>query len=304
LIDHDALFKTVIAEFFLEFLQLFSPDLATDLDPASITEKEQELITDIKGGQTNRIDLIRQVKLNQKSTLVLILVEAQSYDDKEFGERLFRYVTRLYDKYRLPVFPVAVLSYDSPKAKASNIFKLGIQDLMVITFNYFPVQLNRLDWQEYVNTPNPLASAFMAKMPVKKKERAKLKLVALNKLTELELNSAQVRLLGVFIDTYLDLNFKEQVEFEEELSKVEGAKKEAVMELTTSWERKGIIEGKREGEINLLIKQLTRRYGLLTEVEERQIRDLPEEQVESLAEAILDFQNRVEFTTWLAKTQG
>jgi len=143
MIDHDALFKTVIAEFFLEFLQLFFPDLAADIDPASIIEKEQELLTDLKGGQTNRIDLIRQVQLNQEPTLVLILVEAQSYDDKEFGERLFRYYTRLYDKYRLPVVPMAVLSYDSPKAKAPNIFKLGVRDFIAVTFNYFTIQLNR-----------------------------------------------------------------------------------------------------------------------------------------------------------------
>jgi len=152
----------------------------------------------------------------------------------------------------------------------------------------------------------------MAKMPVNKKERAKLKLLALNKLTELKLNLAQQRLLTGFIDTYLDLNFKEQVEFEEELSKVEGSKKEAVMELTTSWKREGIIEGIREGkregikegEIKLLLTMLTRRYGPLTEAEESGVQGLSEEQLERLAEAILDFQSREEFTTWLAKAQG
>ena len=86
----------------------------------------------------------------------------------------------------------------------------------------------------------------MAKMPIDKKDRAKLKLVALNNLTEMGLNPAQLRLLTGFIDTYLDLNLKEQVEFEEALSKVEGAKKEAVMELTTSWKREGIKEGGRK----------------------------------------------------------
>ena len=111
-----------------------------------------------------------------------------------------------------------------------------------------------------------------------------------------------------FIDTYLDLNFKEQVEFEEELSKVEGAKKEAVMELTTSWKREGIKEGikegKLEGKLDLLLMLLTHRFGPLRGVEERQIRDLPEQQVEKLAEAILDFQSREEFTAWLVKAQS
>jgi len=316
MIDHDALFKAVIAEFFLEFLQLFFPDLAADLDPASIVEKEQEIMTDIKGGQTNRVDLIREVKVDNEPSLVLILVEPQSYDDKNFSKRLFRYVSRLYDKYDLPVFPVAVLSYASPKAKAPNSFQVGIRNYKTISFNYETIQLNQLDWQEYADKPNPIASAFLAKMPVKKKERVKLKLVALTKLTELGLNPAQQRLLTGFIDTYLDLNFKEEVKFAEELSKIEGEKKEAVMELTTSWERKGIIqgkregikegiiEGKREGEINLLVKQLTRRYGPLTSAEESGVQGLEQEQLEGLAEAILDFQSREEFTIWLDKAQS
>jgi len=234
---------------------------------------------------------------NQEPALVLILIEAHSYDDKHFSERLFRYCTRLYDKYGLPIFPVAVLSYNSPKATAPKSFKVGFRHFTAITFNYLTIQLNKLDWQEYADKQNPIACAFMAKMPIDKKDRAKLKLVALNNLTEMGLNPAQLRLLTGFIDTYLDLNLKEQVEFEEALSKVEGAKKEAVMELTTSWKREGI----KEGEKNLLIKMLTHRYGPLSEAEEGQVRGLKEKKVEKLAEAILDFQSREEFTTWLAK---
>ena len=57
------------------------------------------------------------------------------------------------------------------------------------------------------------------------------------------------------------------------------------------------------GEKNLLIKMLTHRYGPLSEAEEGQVRGLKEKKVEKLAEAILDFQSREEFTTWLAKAQ-
>ncbi len=295
MIDHDALFKSLIGEFFLEFLQLFFPEMAAEIDPTSITEKEQELMTDLQEGRTKRIDLIRQVQLKEEPTLVLILVEPQSYNDKQFGERLFRYCTRLYDKYRLPIFPVAVLSNNSPKAAAPNSFKVEFRHFTAMTLNYLTIQLNRLDWQEYADKNNPIACAFMAKMPVAKGERPKLKLLALNKLTDLKLNPAQLRLVSGFIDTYLELNKQEQIQFEQELSKVEGKKKEAVMELTTSWKREGI----REGEINLLVKQLTRRLGALSLEEETEVRSLNVTQLENLGEAILDFQSREDFTSWL-----
>ncbi len=136
MIDHDALFKSLIGEFFVEFLELFFPEIAQDIEPASVQEKEQEILTDLVGGKTNRVDIIRQVRLKQEATLVLILVEPQSYDQKEFGERLFRYFIRLYDKYRLPVLPVAVLSYDSPKQAAPNTYVVGFRHFTTLSFNY------------------------------------------------------------------------------------------------------------------------------------------------------------------------
>ncbi len=187
--DHDALFKSLIGEFFLEFLELFFPEIAQDIEPDSIQEKEQELLTDIIGGKTNRVDIIRQVRLKDEATLVLVLVEPQSYDEKEFGERLFRYFIRLYDKYRLPVLPVAVLSYERPKHAAPNSYVVGFRHFSTVIFNYATIQLNRLAWQEFADKGNPVACALMAKMPVAKADRPIVKLTALDRLAGLKAKS-------------------------------------------------------------------------------------------------------------------
>jgi hypothetical protein len=41
----------------------------------------------------------------------------------------------------------------------------------VLDFHYQVVQLNRLDWQQYLRHPNPLASALLAKMHIPRRER-------------------------------------------------------------------------------------------------------------------------------------
>ncbi|PPJ63342.1 DUF2887 domain-containing protein [Cuspidothrix issatschenkoi] len=59
-------------------------------------------------------------------------------------------------------------------------------------------------------------------------------------------------------------------------------------------------EGRQEGEANLLLCLLTKRYGMLSPSQEKQIRSLAVEQLESLGEALLDFTNKSDLDIWLS----
>ena len=59
-------------------------------------------------------------------------------------------------------------------------------------------------------------------------------------------------------------------------------------------------EGRQEGEAAVTLRQLNRRCGPLSEVTTAQIQALPLEQLESLADALLDFQGPADLTAWLA----
>ena len=54
------------------------------------------------------------------------------------------------------------------------------------------------------------------------------------------------------------------------------------------------------GEASLALRQLVRRCGPLSEATTARIQALPLEQLEALAEALLDFSGPDELTTWLA----
>jgi predicted transposase YdaD len=67
--------------------------------------------------------------------------------------------------------------------------------------------------------------------------------------------------------------------------------------------QKGIQQGKQEGELAVVLRQLTRRLGTIEpEVQER-LRSLTTTQLEDLAEALLDFSNADDLTNWL-QSQG
>ena len=66
-IDHDQLFKQLLTTFFLEFLELFTPEFFSAIDPNSLEILPQEYFTEIEVGDRKAMDsmagLIRTVVL-------------------------------------------------------------------------------------------------------------------------------------------------------------------------------------------------------------------------------------------------
>jgi hypothetical protein len=61
-LDHDRLFKELITTFFVEFIELFFPQVREYLDSNSITFLDKEVFTDVTEGEKYESDLIAQVK--------------------------------------------------------------------------------------------------------------------------------------------------------------------------------------------------------------------------------------------------
>ena len=59
-------------------------------------------------------------------------------------------------------------------------------------------------------------------------------------------------------------------------------------------------EGQLEGQLELVLRQLTRRVGTLDESLVRRVRGLSSQELEQLAEALLDFSELSDLQAWLA----
>jgi predicted transposase YdaD len=88
----------------------------------------------------------------------------------------------------------------------------------------------------------------------------------------------------------------------------ESKEKALVMELMTSWERKGRQEGReegrQEGQLDLLLRQLKRRFGVLNSGAMKQINGFHTKELEQLAEALLDFTTVRDLEEWLARRRS
>jgi predicted transposase/invertase (TIGR01784 family) len=105
-IDHDQRFKELISTFFIEFLELFLPELATMVEPDSVTFREQEYFVDLVEGEKKVIDLLAEVKLAGEDATVLVHIEPQSSSHLLFPQRLFFYFSRLHQKHLKRIYPM------------------------------------------------------------------------------------------------------------------------------------------------------------------------------------------------------
>ena len=295
MIDHDRLFKELLSNFFLEFLELFFSEVTSYLDPNCITFLNLEVFTDVTSGERYETDILAQVKFRGQDSYFLIHVEHQSSSESNFNRRMFRYFARLHEKYVLPIYPVVIFSYDRPKKAAVSSYQIKFPDFQVLDFNYRTIQLNRLNWRDFINQSNPVASALMARMKIDSKDRPKVKAECLRLLVTLKLNPAKTQLISGFIDSYLKLTAVEIQAFETELGIFGQPQQEEVMKIVTSWTI--------NGQVSLILRILKRKFGQLSPEIETQIQNLSSPQLEDLGEALLDFQQIDDLTSWLSNLE-
>lgn len=237
MVDHDRLFKELISTFFIEFLELFLPDVLKDIDRDSIVFLPQEVLTDVTSGDKKTIDILAKVKYRQQDTFFLIHIEAQSYSQAEFAKRMFQYFARLHEKYDLPIYPIVIFSFDEPKRPEPCSYSVSFPTLDVLQFNFAAIQLNQLSWRDYLTQRNPVAAALMSKMNIAPSERPRVKAECLRLLLTLQLDPARMQLISGFVDTYLRLNAQEKQVFQTTIDTMglTDDEQEEYMEIVTSW---------------------------------------------------------------------
>src|SRR5690625_2666887 len=159
----------------------------------------EEVFTDISGGEHRRADIVIETKLKGEETLIIIHVEPQSTYEKNFHERMYLYFSLLYNRYRKPILPIAVYSYDE-KRIGPHEYKMGLPFFNVLTFNFLTVELSSMDWRKYLKTNNPVAAVLMSKMGYGPLERVQVKKDFLRIMTKMQLNNANTKFLISFLN--------------------------------------------------------------------------------------------------------
>ena len=220
---------------------------------------------------------------------------------------MFRYFARLTEKYDLPVYPVVLFSYDAPQRREPTTFRVRFPGKNVLRFEYAVIQLNRLPWRRFMRQENPVASALMAKMKMRTEDRPRVKAECLRLLASLRLDPARATVIGVFVESYLALTAQEMTQYERVMEKFTPTERTETMELMTSWQREGIVqgrtqgitEGRTQGKEALVMRLLQRRLGAVPAQAAARLPRLSAEQLDDLGEALLDFETAADLEAWL-----
>lgn len=283
----------MLQEFFVEFPDLFVPDALQLLDPSSITFLDKELFVDLLDPDRREADLVVQGRIRGELATFITHLEHQAQEDSQLHARMFRYFARFHDRYAVPVYPIALCSYRTPRRVAPDRYMLAFPAFDVLNFRFRVIQLNQFRWRDFLAHPNPLATALLARMQVASHERLTVKGACLSHLLGLPLSAKRRRVIGQFLDVYLPLQPDEEAQLEAEVPEAtQQQREEAMTGIVTSWERRGAAK--------ILIKGLDARFGPLNEEIQRTILSYPFETLEALSIAQASFHSLDDLKAWLA----
>ncbi|MVX67381.1 hypothetical protein GKZ28_27600 [Clostridium chromiireducens] len=271
--DFDAAWKSILEAFEIEVVELLFPEIfdkiAWKLGTESLDLELQEIqkeIFDKDSAEKIISDKIIKVRLkNQDSKILFIHVEVQSYSSEEdaFGERMFRYFYRIWDKFRYKykdkseITGAAIYTYKGQRGKDQRyVYKLPELNDEILVYNFKTIDIENFDLNK-ISDDNPIKLVLkMAKTLLEIKPRdediyeAKIQLAEELVSYDKVKGNEQIKALVDFLE-YLFLIQDSELERKYENYKKEkgGALKMTVDQIRKlHYKQEGREEGREEGE--------------------------------------------------------
>jgi hypothetical protein len=223
--DHDQRFKSLIQEFFADFLQLFFAPWAARFDLTTVEWLDKEVLPDPPEGTRHVLDLVARIRTRESIAieqpdrsdrwLALIHIEIESSDRiTSIKTRLPRYYVYLRDRYQIPVLPIVVYLKVGLDGVGVDTYEETFWELDALRLRYLYVGLPGLDAVKYVQSESRLGVALSALMRIPSDRVAWLGVEALRRLTEAPLSDQQRFLLGDCVQAYLPLKDDQKAEYD------------------------------------------------------------------------------------------
>jgi predicted transposase/invertase (TIGR01784 family) len=227
--------------------------------------------------------------------LPLVFLEAQMQRDPKFYGRYFAEIFMYLYQYNIkqPWYGLLILpnrqedlGSDIPYQSllTTQVKRLYLEDLLPLTDLSPNLSLLKLLVVNEQDTA-PLAQAILNSAETEEELRRRLDLVEailVNKFPQLSTKEI-LKMLNLKTADVTQTRFYQEV----------------FQEGQQAGQQEGRQEGRQEGETGLVLRMLTKRYGLLSLAQQEQIRGLNIEQLESLGDALLDFTEISDLDGWL-----
>ena len=249
--DHDQRFKSLIREFFGDFLRLFFASWAARFDLNTVEWLDKEILPDPPEGKRHQLDLVAKLRTHERLSsvqgpepeawLALIHIEIESPEQTTILKpRLPRYYIHLRERHELPVLPIVLYLKVSLEGIGIDVYEERFGELCPLRFEYLYVGLPGLDAVQYVAGDNWLGVALSALMRMPRDQAATLGAEALRRLSEAPLNDQQKFLLADCLEAYLPLENEQQLQYERLKA---GTKNEGFQAMNKTTYDRGIEKG-------------------------------------------------------------
>jgi predicted transposase/invertase (TIGR01784 family) len=257
---NDLLWKGILQDLFEDFLRFFYIDADKTFDFSKrfeFLDKELEQLfpPDEDLFSPRYVDKLVKVFLNDGGEKwILVHVEVQGYTDVNFSKRMFKYYTRIFDKYDQPITAFAIFTDSNKNYHPKQYLDSVLGTEISYTFNTYKI----IEQDETVlsASDNPFAIAVLsAKLTLSRKRmkdqqlfdsaRELLKLLLTKQIPKKKIHS-----LIHFLNHYIRFENKKMLtKFEKEITILtEGSTAMGIEELLLDIaEKKGIEKGIKKG---------------------------------------------------------
>jgi len=225
----------------------------------------------------------------QESRLPLYLVEVQFQTDSDFYYRLFAEFFLFLKQYKPPYPWEIVVIYATRQIEQEQAIHFG--DLLNLP------RVRRIYLDELAEENERSLGIGVIKLVVESEEDAVPQAKALiqqtrNQLSDSQLQQQLIDLLERIVVYKFPQKSREEIEAMFELSDLK----------QTRVYREALAEGESKEAEKLVMRLLNRRIGAIPQNLIVQIQELPVEEIESLGEALLDFQSLLDLVSWLERS--
>jgi hypothetical protein len=292
--DHDQRLKTLLKEFFAEFLGLFFPAWVDRFDCTRIDWLDKEVFIEPPQGDRRFLDLVAKLPTKQppgKATgdaetwIALVHVEVEAADSvAPLRPRMFCYYQTLRLRHELPVLPIGLYLKVGLEGIGWDVHEERFWDRTIVRYEYAYIGLPALDGLQYLEGENLLGVALAALMRIPPAEKTRFRVEAAQRVAASSETGQRRWLLYECIDAYTPLSDKEREEVERLLLSPKYA--EARIMAQTTFE-KGMEKGMEKGQRSVLERLLTRKFGPLGPVAKERLATWPSERLDAVEAALL-----------------
>ena len=295
--DYDSPWKNVLRRYFPDFLAFYFPAAHAGIDWSRgyvFLDKElQKVVRDAKLGRRWADSLVRVTARDGREDWILVHVEVQGVNERDFAKRMFVYNYRIFDLHDRPVVSLAVIG--EPYADSHGEFsyeRWGCR--MGLRYPVASLASFRNDAAALAASSNPFAVVTQAHLQAQATAtsdaaRYGAKLALVRSLYRRGYQRSDILELFRFIDWVLTLPAGLEARLWSEIQQFDEEKR---MQYLASFERtaqrKGIQQGISQGQARLLTRQIEQRFGPLPEPLAERVQTATPEQLETWGLRLLD----------------